>query len=77
MVQILNLPFFKNVAKRNNEKMRRENGKRIKASHKIDLKSRVVLRPETKGGLLSGVVKPPGTKEGNFSLLGLPCEITL
>jgi hypothetical protein len=30
MVQILNLPFFKNVAKRKVEKMRRENGKRIK-----------------------------------------------
>jgi hypothetical protein len=37
MVQILNLPFFKNVAKRNNEKMRRENGKRIKVLHKIAL----------------------------------------
>jgi hypothetical protein len=37
MVQILNLPFFKNVAKRKNEKMRRENGKRIKIQLKIDL----------------------------------------
>jgi hypothetical protein len=37
MVQILNLPFFKNAAKRKNEKMRRENGKRIKATRKIDL----------------------------------------
>jgi hypothetical protein len=37
MVQILNLPFFKNIAKRKNEKMRRENGKRIKVSHKIAL----------------------------------------
>jgi hypothetical protein len=31
MVQILNLPFFKNVAKRNNEKMRREMGKELKS----------------------------------------------
>jgi hypothetical protein len=37
MVQILNLPFFKNVAKRKIEKMRRENGKRIKVPLKIDL----------------------------------------
>jgi hypothetical protein len=37
MVKILNLPFFKNVAKRKNEKMRRENGKRIKVPHKISL----------------------------------------
>jgi hypothetical protein len=36
MVQILNLPFFKNVAKRKIEKMR-ENGKRIKVPIKIDL----------------------------------------
>jgi hypothetical protein len=28
MVQILNLPFLKNVAKRKNEKMRRGNGKK-------------------------------------------------
>jgi hypothetical protein len=31
MVQILNLPFFKNVTKRKNEKMRRENGKELKS----------------------------------------------
>jgi hypothetical protein len=37
MVQILNLPFFKNVAKRKNEKMRRENEKRIKVLSKIAL----------------------------------------
>jgi hypothetical protein len=37
MVQILNLPFFKNVAKRKNEKMRRGNGKRIKVMRKIAL----------------------------------------
>jgi hypothetical protein len=37
MVQILNLPFFTNVAKRKNEKMRRENGKRIKVPRKIAL----------------------------------------
>jgi hypothetical protein len=37
MVQILNLPFFKNVAKRKVEKMRRGNGKRIKVPLKIDL----------------------------------------
>jgi hypothetical protein len=37
MVQILNLPFFKNVAKRKNEKMRRENGKRSKVPLKIAL----------------------------------------
>jgi hypothetical protein len=65
MVQILNLPLLKNVAKRKNEKMRRENGKRIEVSCKIDLQSWVVLRPETKGGpFVSG-------------LLGLPREITL
>jgi hypothetical protein len=52
MVRILNLPFLKNVAKRKNEKMRRENGERIKVPRKIDL--------------LSLVVKPPGTKEENF-----------
>jgi hypothetical protein len=34
MVQILNLPYFKNVAKRKNEKMRRENEKKIKACTK-------------------------------------------
>jgi hypothetical protein len=34
MVQILNLPFFKNVAKGKNEKMRRKNGKRIKVPRK-------------------------------------------
>jgi hypothetical protein len=28
MVQILNLPFLKNVAKRKNDKMRRENGEK-------------------------------------------------
>jgi hypothetical protein len=37
MVQILNLPFFKNVAKRKNDKMRRESGKRIKVPRKIAL----------------------------------------
>jgi hypothetical protein len=37
MVQILNLPFCKNAAKRKNEKMRRENGKRIKVPRKITL----------------------------------------
>jgi hypothetical protein len=37
MVQILNLPYFKNVAKRKNEKMRRENEKKIKVLHKIAL----------------------------------------
>jgi hypothetical protein len=37
MVQILNLPFLKNVAKRKNEKMRRENGKKINVSCKIAL----------------------------------------
>jgi hypothetical protein len=37
MVQILNLPFFKNVAKRKVEKMRRENGKRIKVPLVIHL----------------------------------------
>jgi hypothetical protein len=37
MVQILNLPFFKNVAKREFEKMRRENGKRIKVPLQIHL----------------------------------------
>jgi hypothetical protein len=37
MVQILNLPFLKNVAKRKNEKMMRENGKRIKVPRKIAL----------------------------------------
>jgi hypothetical protein len=37
MVQILNLPFFKNVAKRKNEKMGREIGKRIKVLRKIDI----------------------------------------
>jgi hypothetical protein len=37
MVQILNLPFFKNVAKRKIEKMRRENGKRIKVPLVIHL----------------------------------------
>jgi hypothetical protein len=37
MVQILNLPLFKNVAKRKNEKMRRENGIRIKVSRKIEI----------------------------------------
>jgi hypothetical protein len=37
MVQILNLPFFKNVAKRKNVKMRRENGKKNKVSRKIAL----------------------------------------
>jgi hypothetical protein len=37
MVQILNLPFLKNVAQRMIEKMRRENGKRIKVLLKIDL----------------------------------------
>jgi hypothetical protein len=37
VVQILNLPFFKNVAKRKIEKMRRENGKRINVPVKIDL----------------------------------------
>jgi hypothetical protein len=34
MVQILNLPFFKNVAKRKNEKMRREMGKELKSRAK-------------------------------------------
>jgi hypothetical protein len=33
MVQILNLPFFKNVAKRKNEKMR-EMGKELKSRSK-------------------------------------------
>jgi hypothetical protein len=37
MVHILNLPFSKNVAKRKNVKMRRENGKRIKVPRKIAL----------------------------------------
>jgi hypothetical protein len=37
MVQILNLLFLKNVAKRKNEKMSRENRKRIKVPHKIAL----------------------------------------
>jgi hypothetical protein len=37
MVQILNLPFLKMFAKRKNEKMRRENGKRIKVLRKLDL----------------------------------------
>jgi hypothetical protein len=37
MVQILNLQFFKNVAKRKIEKMRRENGKRIKVPLLIHL----------------------------------------
>jgi hypothetical protein len=37
MVQILNLPFFKNVAKRKIEKMRRENEKRIKVPLQIHL----------------------------------------
>jgi hypothetical protein len=37
MIQILNLQFFKNVAKRKNEKMRREIGKRIIVPLKIDL----------------------------------------
>jgi hypothetical protein len=37
MVQILNLPFFKNVAKRKIEKMRRGNGKRIKVLLQIHL----------------------------------------
>jgi hypothetical protein len=36
MVQILNLPFFKNVAKRKIDKMR-GNGKRIKVPLKIEL----------------------------------------
>jgi hypothetical protein len=35
MVQILNLPFVKNVAKRKIEKMRRKNGKRIKVPLQI------------------------------------------
>jgi hypothetical protein len=34
---MLNLPFLKNVAMRKIEKMRRENGKRIKVPLKIDL----------------------------------------
>jgi hypothetical protein len=37
MVQILNLPFFNNVGKRKIEKMRRENGKRIKVPLLIHL----------------------------------------
>jgi hypothetical protein len=37
MVQILNLPFFENVAKIKIEKMRRENGKRIKVPLLIHL----------------------------------------
>jgi hypothetical protein len=37
MVQILNLPFLKNVAKRKNDKMRRENGEKIKVPRKIAL----------------------------------------
>jgi hypothetical protein len=37
MVQILNLPFFKNVEKRKIEKMRRENGKRTKVPVLIHL----------------------------------------
>jgi hypothetical protein len=37
MVQILNLPFFKNVAKIKVEKMRRGNGNRIKVALKLDL----------------------------------------
>jgi hypothetical protein len=37
MVQILNLPFFKNVAKRNIEKMRRQNEKRIKVPPQVPL----------------------------------------
>jgi hypothetical protein len=37
MVQILNLPFCKNVAKRKNEKKRRENWERINVSCKIAL----------------------------------------
>jgi hypothetical protein len=37
MVQIVNLPFLRNVAKRKNEKMRRENGKKIKVPRKIAL----------------------------------------
>jgi hypothetical protein len=37
MVQILNLPFFKNVAKRKIEKMRRANRKRIKVLLQIHL----------------------------------------
>jgi hypothetical protein len=34
MVQILNLPFLKNVAKRKNEKIRREMGKELKSCAK-------------------------------------------
>jgi hypothetical protein len=37
MIQILNLPFLKKFAKRKNEKMRRQNGKRIKVPRKIVL----------------------------------------
>jgi hypothetical protein len=37
MVQILNLPYFKNVAKRKIEKMRREIGKRIHVPLQIHL----------------------------------------
>jgi hypothetical protein len=33
----IKLTIFKNVAKRKNEKMRRENGKRIKVPHKMAL----------------------------------------